>query len=160
LTSSRVLHKRLRGAGQILLLASGSSLRITEPAYNGITCSAVSCTSTDELHERIYAPYGLINVRDEYAGMAGRLHDRPDGVAGLLLGPVDHLAQSPIKLLPIISWQGPLLPPRHLPVHPDCDSPLPQIAGLAPTSTASGSPSCSTTPWTVTPEDHELRLPY
>jgi len=38
--------------------------------------------------------------------MAGRLHDRPDGVAGLLLGPVDHLAQSPIKLLPITSWQG------------------------------------------------------
>jgi hypothetical protein len=48
----------------------------------------------------------LVNVRDEYAGMAGRLHEGPDGVAGLLLGPVDHLAQSPIKLLPIISWQG------------------------------------------------------
>jgi hypothetical protein len=37
-----------------------SSLRITEPEYTGVTCSAVCCTSTDELHECIYAPYALV----------------------------------------------------------------------------------------------------
>jgi len=24
-----------------------------------VTCSAVSCTNTDELHERLYAPFAL-----------------------------------------------------------------------------------------------------
>jgi hypothetical protein len=58
ITTSTVRIARSDWSRQILPLASGSSLRITEPAYNGMTCSAVSCTSTDELHERIYAPYG------------------------------------------------------------------------------------------------------
>jgi hypothetical protein len=36
----------------------GSSPRITQPRYTGATYSAVYSTSTAELHERIYAPYG------------------------------------------------------------------------------------------------------
>jgi hypothetical protein len=35
----------------------GSSPRITQPRCTGVSYSAVCSTSTDELHERIYAPY-------------------------------------------------------------------------------------------------------
>ena len=37
-----------------------------------MTCSAVSCTNTDELHERLYAPFGLAATGAFVWGM-GRL---------------------------------------------------------------------------------------
>jgi hypothetical protein len=36
-----------------------SRARIRRPKSTGATCSTDSCTSTEELHERICAPYGL-----------------------------------------------------------------------------------------------------
>jgi hypothetical protein len=45
-----------------------------------VTCSAVCSTSTDELHERIYAPYGLrgskVTYRARYRDPAGREHSK------------------------------------------------------------------------------------
>jgi putative transposase len=38
----------------------GLRARTSRPKSTGATCSADSCTSTDELHERICAPYGSV----------------------------------------------------------------------------------------------------
>jgi hypothetical protein len=49
-----------------------------------MTCSAVSCTSTDELHERIYAPYAVIkgppipDLRDHNLIRLSALCELPD----------------------------------------------------------------------------------
>jgi hypothetical protein len=43
-----------------------SVARIRRPKSTGVTCSADSYTSTDELHERICAPYGLVERANGY----------------------------------------------------------------------------------------------
>jgi hypothetical protein len=45
----------------ILQPGSPPSPRIGRTGCTVVTCSAASCMSTDELHERIYAPYALIS---------------------------------------------------------------------------------------------------
>ena len=51
-------HRALGLQPRIPLSNLPSEARSRRPTATGATCSADSCTSTDELHERICAPYG------------------------------------------------------------------------------------------------------
>jgi len=58
-TTATVPTERWRYNRQIHLPNSPSSVRGTEALCNDVTFSAVSCTNTGELHERLYAPFGV-----------------------------------------------------------------------------------------------------
>ncbi len=51
-------HRALRRWSRQIHPVQGPSPRIIRRRCTGVTYSAVFCTSTGELHERIYAPYG------------------------------------------------------------------------------------------------------
>ena len=59
-TPTPIAHTGRSGRSRRIPLSNLPSVaRISRPKSTGATCSADSCTSTEELHERICAPYGL-----------------------------------------------------------------------------------------------------
>jgi hypothetical protein len=65
-TTTPIAHTGRSGCSRRIELPNLLSIaRIRRPNYTGVTCSADSYTSTDELHERICAPYGVRRVYDE-----------------------------------------------------------------------------------------------
>jgi hypothetical protein len=82
--------------------------RIIRPKYTGVTCSADSYTSTDELHERICAPYaqhmGPIVGSDPALRPADRRLDRRlDRRAAHLRPPVVQSAAGPLGSQPAVT---------------------------------------------------------
>src|SRR5215208_1462193 len=58
-TTTPIAHTGRSGCSRRIPLSDLPSVaRISWPKSTGATCSADSCTSTEELHERICAPYG------------------------------------------------------------------------------------------------------
>jgi hypothetical protein len=55
--------------------------RRTEALCDDVICSAVSCTNTDELHERLYAPSGLLISNPD--SLSSGSHRRPVEPSGL-----------------------------------------------------------------------------
>jgi hypothetical protein len=59
-TTTPIAHTGRSGCSRRIQLSNlPSEARIRRPRSTGATCSTDSCTSTEELHERICAPYGL-----------------------------------------------------------------------------------------------------